>query len=114
VPKYTTLKLVKLSVDGLLSFSTAPLRLIAGVGLALSLLSFLGILVVLFRYAFTSYVPGYTSLAVLILFIGGIQLFTVGLIGEYVGRISRQVKARPVFVVEECTGFDDSVGTERG
>jgi dolichol-phosphate mannosyltransferase len=106
VPKYTWPKLVKLSVDGLLSFSTAPLRLIAGIGLVMSLASFVGILVVIYRYLFTPYVPGYTSLAVLVLFIGGIQLFTLGLIGEYVGRISHQVKARPVFVVEELTGFD--------
>lgn len=105
-PKYTFLKLLKLSVDGLIAFSYAPLRALVAVGLVISGLSFLGILVVLYRYAFTAYVPGYTSLAVLILFIGGIQLLTLGMIGEYIGRIANQVKARPLYVVDERTGFD--------
>ena len=106
VPKYTLLKLLKLSIDGLLSLSTAPLRLIAAVGLVISVLSFGGILVVLYRYLFTPYVPGYTSLAVLVLLMGGIQLFTLGIVGEYVARVSRQVKSRPSFVVAELAGFD--------
>src|SRR5262249_29664140 len=110
-PKYTLLKLIRLSVDGLLSFSAPPPRLIAARGLAMSLLSFAGILLVLYRYLFTPYVPGYTSLAVLVLFMGGLQLFTLGLVGEYVARISRQVKSRPAFVVQELTGFEDSRGS---
>lgn len=105
VPKYTFLKLVKLSLDGVISFSYAPLRLVALVGLAMSALSGVGILVVLYRYLFTPYVPGYTSLATLILFIGGLQFLCLGLMGEYVGRISQQVKGRPLFVVDELTGF---------
>ena len=47
-----------------------------------------------------------TSLAILILFMGGVQLVTIGVIGEYLGRIARQVKGRPAFVVDELTGFD--------
>jgi len=62
---------------------------------------------VLYRYLFTPYVAGYTSLAMLILFIGGIQLLTLGVIGEYIGRISAQVRGRPQFVVDELVGFDD-------
>ncbi len=107
-PKYTVTKLVKLSIDGLISFSYVPLRLIVAVGLGISALSVLGILVVLYRYLFTSYVPGYTSLAIFVLFMGGIQLLTLGVIGEYVARISKQVKARPLFVVDELDGFDRS------
>jgi len=80
--------------------------LIAAVGLVISVLSFGGILVVLYRYLFTPYVPGYTSLAVLVLLMGGIQLFTLGIVGEYVARVSRQVKSRPSFVVAELAGFD--------
>ncbi len=106
VPRYTVVKLLKLSVDGLISFSYVPLRLIVALGLSISCLSFLGILVVVYRYLFTPYVPGYTSLAMIILFIGGMQLLTLGVIGEYIGRISQQVKSRPLFVVDERTGFD--------
>jgi polyisoprenyl-phosphate glycosyltransferase len=106
IPKYTITKLVQLSLDGLLSFSYAPLRWLTGVGLVLSAISFLGILIVLYRYLFTPYVPGYTSLAVLVLFFGGLQLFTGGLIGEYVGRTAQQVKGRPLYIVDELIGFE--------
>jgi polyisoprenyl-phosphate glycosyltransferase len=106
VPKYTVGKLVQLSLDGLLSFSYAPLRWLAYVGFVLCALSFLGILVVLYRYLFTPYVPGYTSLAILVLFFGGVQFLTAGLIGEYVGRTAQQVKGRPLYVVDELIGFE--------
>jgi len=96
IPKYTVAKLVQLSLDGLLSFSYAPLRWLAAAGFLLSAVSFVGILIVLYRYLFTPYVPGYTSLAILVLFFGGIQLLTGGLIGEYVGRTAMQVKGRPL------------------
>ena len=113
VPKYTLPRLVRLSLDGLVSFSFAPLRLLAAVGLLMSVVSFLGILVVLYRYLFTPYVPGYTSLAVLVLFIGGVQFLSLGLIGEYVGRISQQVKGRPLFVIDELSGFAPRAGDAR-
>ncbi len=106
VPKYTIIKLLKLSLDGLLAFSYVPLRLISLLGLCISGLSFVGTLVVLYRHVFTPYVPGYTSLAILALSLGGLQLLTLGVIGEYLARISTQVKSRPIFVVEEFTGFD--------
>jgi polyisoprenyl-phosphate glycosyltransferase len=109
VPKYTIPKLVQLSLDGLFSFSYAPLRWLAGAGFVLSAVSFIAILVVLYRYLFTPYVPGYTSLAVLVLFFGGVQLLTGGLIGEYVGRTAQQVKGRPLFLVDELIGFEDTV-----
>ena len=106
IPKYTIGKLVQLSLDGLLSFSYAPLRWLAAIGFVLCAVSFIGILVVLYRYLFTLYVPGYTSLAVLVLFFGGVQLLTGGLIGEYVGRTAQQVKGRPLYVVDELIGFE--------
>ena len=105
-PKYTIPKLVQLSLDGLLSFSYAPLRWLAYAGFALSAISFVGILVIFYRYLFTPYVPGYTSLAILVLFFGGIQLLTGGLLGEYVGRTAQQVKGRPLYVIDELIGFE--------
>jgi glycosyltransferase involved in cell wall biosynthesis len=108
IPKYTIAKLVQLSLDGLLSFSYAPLRWLAAIGFVLCGVSFIGILVVLYRYMFTLYVPGYTSLAVLVLFFGGVQLLTGGLIGEYVGRTAQQVKGRPLYVVDELIGFGEA------
>jgi glycosyltransferase involved in cell wall biosynthesis len=108
LPKYTLGKLIQLSLDGLLSFSYRPLRWLAGAGFVLCAVSFVGILVVLYRFLFTPYVPGYTSLAILVLFFGGAQLLTGGLVGEYVGRIALQVKGRPLYVVDELIGFEDA------
>lgn len=105
LPKYTLAKLLRLSLDGLVSFSFMPLRLVFVTGFAISLLSLFGILVVLYRYLFTRYVPGYTSIAMLVLLFGGLQLLTLGILGEYIGRIFAQVKARPLFVVDEFIGF---------
>jgi dolichol-phosphate mannosyltransferase len=111
IPKYTVPRLVQLSLDGLLSFSHAPLRWLAYVGCVVSAVSFIGILVVLYRYLFTPYVPGYASLAILVLFFGGIQLLTSGLIGEYVGRTAQQVKGRPLYLVDELLGFDGALSS---
>ena len=108
VPKYTIPKLIQLSLDGLLSFSYAPLRWLAGAGFVLCAISFIGISIVLYRYLFTPYVPGYTSLAILVLFFGGVQLLTGGLIGEYVGRTAQQVKGRPLYLVDELIGFEEA------
>jgi dolichol-phosphate mannosyltransferase len=110
--KYTYAKLVQLSVDGLISFTLFPLRLIILLGLALSLVSFLGIVVVLYFRLFTDRsIPGFASVAIMLLSIGGIQLLTLGVIGEYVGRVFQQVKGRPLFVVAERIGFEP--GEER-
>ena len=105
IPEHTIAKLLQLPLDGLLSFSYSPLRWLAGIGLVLCAGSFVGILAVLYRYLFTLYVPGYTSLAILVLFFGGVQLLTWGLIGEYVGRTAQQVRGRPLYVVDELIGF---------
>ena len=108
IPKYTIAKLIQLSLDGLVSFSDAPLRWLTGIGFVLCTASFVGILVILYRYLFTPYVPGYTSLAILVLFFGGVQLLTSGLIGEYVGRTAQQVKGRPLYLVDELIGFEEA------
>lgn len=101
-PKYTFSRLVYLALDGLISFSYVPLRLISLAGLAVSLLSFL-LAVIYFIQAITVglYPPGFATLTVAIFFLSGIQLITIGVIGEYVGRIFEEVKARPLYVVRE-------------
>ena len=101
-PKYTFTRLVYLALDGLVSFSFLPLRLISMAGLAVSLLSF-GLAVMYFVQALTVglYPPGFATLTVAIFFLSGIQLITIGVIGEYVGRIFEEVKARPLYVVRK-------------
>jgi glycosyltransferase involved in cell wall biosynthesis len=108
------LKLLKLSVDGLTAFSTFPLRVWGLVGAVVSLLAFV---YALFRLARTLVygvdVPGYESLIVTILFLGGLQLLTLGIIGDYLGRVFNEVKGRPLYVVRAAYGYSPPAGEER-
>jgi glycosyltransferase involved in cell wall biosynthesis len=94
-------KLWNFALDGITGFSTMPLRLSLYVGGAISLLSFLyaGFLVGHFLITGGD-VPGYPSLMVAVMFFGGIQLFSIGLVGEYVGRILDETKARPIYIID--------------
>ncbi len=99
---YTFKKLFKLAFDGITSFSNFPLRFATIAGFSVSGLSFILILYALFSYFFNGNTPqGWTSLMITILFIGGIQLIGIGIIGEYISRISANVRKRPLYIVSE-------------
>ena len=99
-PKYTFRKLVYLALDGMLSFSYMPLRVIAVMGIGVSLFSIgLAVFYVLKKILFTLNPPGFATLAVAIFFLAGIQLVTIGVMGEYVARISDEVKQRPLYIM---------------
>ena len=101
-PGYTYYKLFRLALDGIISFSNMPLRVATIMGFFVFLLSLLIILYTLYSYFYHEYTPqGWASLMISVLFIGGIQLFTIGIIGEYIGRIQTEVRKRPLFVVKE-------------
>lgn len=103
--KYTWNKLWHLSLDGLVSFSYVPLRLALYLGLLVSAASFIGVLLVIWwRVSTRTPVTGFAALAVGILFLGGLQLLTIGVIGEYVGRIFEEVKQRPSWLIREVIG----------
>ena len=105
--KYTLRKMVRFSLDALVSFSNAPLQLATLLGFVLAGVALLGIpLAVVARYT-DQFVPGIPSTIVLLLLLGGIQLITVGIIGEYVARIYEEVKRRPLYVVRETRNVDD-------
>lgn len=94
-------KLWNFALDGLTSFSTVPLRLWLYIGAMVSLLSFLYAAFIVLRAIVTGVdVPGYPSLMASIMFFGGIQLVSIGLVGEYVGRIFHEIKGRPIYVVD--------------
>jgi len=102
-PKYTMSKLIRLAIDGLVSFSDVPLRLASVMGFCVSALAILGMVVVL-AWKLTGRLPagaGVATIALSILFLGGVQLLTAGILGEYVGRIFEEVKRRPVALVAE-------------
>lgn len=103
--RFNFFSLWRLALDGVFSFSTLPLQIWTYLGAGISLLSFIyaTFLIVRTLVAGTD-VPGYASLMVAVLFIGGIQLISLGIIGEYVGRIYREVKRRPLYLVQEALG----------
>ncbi len=104
--KYTLRKLVRLALDGLISFSSGPLRLAAWLGLFCSFLGFLFIVWSIGSALFLDKVPaGWASVSVFVLFFSGIQLLVLGIIGEYVGRIFDEVKRRPLYIVQDQNGW---------
>lgn len=102
--KYPLRKMLRFALDAITSFSHLPLQLATWLGFVVSAFAFFYILVVLaLKLAGISW-PGYTSLMAAILFLGGVQLLMVGLLGEYVGRIYDEVKHRPLYLVAEKVG----------
>ncbi len=100
--KYTVRKMIHLALDGLTSFSNWPLRLATISGFVCAFIGFILILYTLYsRYITKDYEPGWASLMITLVFIGGIQLIGIGIIGEYIGRINENVKNRPLYVVDE-------------
>ena len=99
---------MRFALDGITSFSLLPLRLATWVGFAVSLLAFLYIVVVVVLKLLGINWPGYTSLMASILFLGGVQLIMIGILGEYLGRIFDEVKCRPLYIVGDSTGGGSS------
>ncbi|WHY73664.1 glycosyltransferase family 2 protein [Fictibacillus enclensis] len=104
--KYPLKKMIKLSVDGLTSFSYKPLKLASYGGMALSIVGFVYMLAVLFQTFFTeTTVPGWSSLVVIQLLFSGFVLMILGMMGEYIGRIYDETKDRPLYIVKETYGL---------
>lgn len=101
-------KLLKYAFEGIVSFTTFPLKLSAYVGFLSSIISIIYLLVVVVqKLAFGIDVPGYATIVVLVLLLGGLQLFSLGILGEYLSKIYVQVKNRPVYILKEHLGKDD-------
>lgn len=106
--KWNILKLFAFAFDGLVAFSDYPLRIWAVVGSVISGFAFLYIVVRLIRTLLYGVdVPGYESIIVIMLFLGGVQLITLGVIGHYLGRVFNEVKGRPLYIVRSRLGFGD-------
>jgi polyisoprenyl-phosphate glycosyltransferase len=106
--KFSLFKMMRFALDGIFSFSTLPLRLATWTGFAASGVAITGIIAVLVERFFQvpGLVKGWSSAVIAELFIGGVQLVCLGIIGEYVGRIYGEVKRRPLYVVRERMGFE--------
>jgi dolichol-phosphate mannosyltransferase len=110
--KYTARRMLRFSLDALVSFSHLPLQAATVAGFIFAGIAFLGIPIAIgFRLA-GEFVPGITTVLLAVLFLGGIQLIAVGVIGEYLGRVYDEVKRRPMYVVRERVNFDRAESDE--
>jgi hypothetical protein len=102
---FNLVRLLRFAFDGLVAFSDLPLRMWTVIGAVVSGFAFLYIVVRLVRtLVYGIDVPGYESIIVTILFLGGVQLITLGIIGHYLGRVFNEVKGRPLYIVRERRG----------
>jgi polyisoprenyl-phosphate glycosyltransferase len=111
--KYTLAKMVKFSLDAISSFSHRPLQLATLLGFLISTLAFVAIPVVIVLRILGSYLPGFSSITIAVLLLGGIQLIAIGIIGEYVGRIYDEVKGRPLYLVRARRNFAEAEAPPR-
>lgn len=108
VSKWNFFKLFNYAIDGIVGYSTKPLRIATFLGGLTSVAAFLYLFVVLLQKLIAGIdIPGYATLIVLILFLGGMQLFCIGIIGEYVGRTFEQSKGRPVYIAREILSYEN-------
>ncbi len=111
--KYPFKKMLKLAGDGIFSFSYKPLKLATFMGMLVSVLSFIYLIIVLVqRIVKNDVASGWASSMAVSLFLNGVMLIVIGIMGEYVGRIYEEVKARPLYVVGELMGFDEIMGED--
>ena len=109
--KYPLRKMLRFASDGIIGFSTAPLRLALTAGLVLAVASVAyGLVAIALKLAGLPYVPGYASLLVTITFLSGVQLIVIGMVGQYVARIYDEARARPLYLVRDTRGFTTGGG----
>jgi dolichol-phosphate mannosyltransferase len=105
--KYSLGKLFRLAFDGLISYSFVPLRVVSNLGIFVSLTAMLYMVYLVIAQAFgETTLQGWTSTVVIVLFLGGIQLLALGIIGEYIGRIFDEVKQRPQYIISDALGVE--------
>ncbi|MDO4305136.1 MAG: glycosyltransferase family 2 protein [Bacillota bacterium] len=112
--KWSVKKLIRYAIEGFISFTTFPLKIATYLGALISLLSIMYMFVVIVQKLFFSInIPGYPTIIVLILFLGGVQLLILGIIGEYLARIYIQGKNRPIYIEKEFFGIRNNLAGER-
>ncbi|WP_155263386.1 glycosyltransferase family 2 protein [Sphingomonas segetis] len=102
--KYPFKKMMRFAFDALTGFSSAPLKLASYVGLALSMGSVILVLYIAYAWTAGRNVPGWTSLMLIVVIIGAVQMFVLALMGEYIGRLYNEAKGRPLYIVQEVAG----------
>jgi glycosyltransferase involved in cell wall biosynthesis len=110
VSKWNTFSLINLAINGITSFTTAPLRIASFMGVVVSVVAFFYLIyIIIVTNFFGEPVQGYPTIMVTMLFLGGVQLLSLGIIGEYLGRVFNEVKGRPGYFVNSYNGKRESV-----
>ena len=112
--KFTPGRMLRFSLDAIASFSYRPLQLATALGFVISGIAFLAIPLVIVLKLTGHYLHGFSTVEITMLLLGGIQLITIGLIGEYVGRIFDEVKGRPLYLVRSRRNFGEGAGPTSG
>ena len=102
--KYPLTRMMRFALDALTRISSAPLKLASHVGLALSIGSMILILYIAYAWAAGRNIQGWTSLMLIVVIIGAVQMFVLALMGEYIGRLYNEAKKRPLYIVQEVAG----------
>lgn len=110
---YSISKMIHLAFDGITSLSIKPISIIAGLGVFISIIGFVGILWAIVDFILGNTVPGWASIICIVCFLGGIQLLSIGIIGQYIGKIYLETKRRPRFIISEKT-WEDNKRVYRG
>ena len=106
--KYSFIKLIKLAIDGFVSFSDLPLKLAMILGFFISFLSIVYAIIQIFvRFVAGGIIPGWATITVAVLFLGGVQLIMIGVVLSYLSKIFNEVKGRPLFIIDEILGFEN-------
>lgn len=108
--KFNLIKSFRYAFNGIINFSTKPLRLATITGLLTSSISFIYFLITIIKTLINSnQVPGYPSIICLILLLGGINLLAIGIVGEYISKIYLEIKKRPIYITKNTLGFDENI-----
>ena len=109
--KYPLRKMLRFAFDALTGFSSAPLKLASHAGLALSIGSLAIIAYIIWAWFTDRNIQGWTSLMLVVVILGAVQMFVLALMGEYIGRLYNEVKGRPLYIVQEVAGREPRAGT---
>ncbi len=106
--KYPLRKMIKFALDGITSFSYKPLQWATKVGFTVAILGFIDAIMIIYEKLFTSVtIQGWSSIMIAVLVLGGMQLIMLGIVGEYIGRIYDEVRARPLYLIQDLYNFED-------
>ena len=111
--KYPLKKMLKFALDGITSFSNMPLKLASWLGYIASFLAFLYLVSVFVQKMMGYTIEGWATIMVALLFLGGVQLICIGIIGEYIGRIFNETKSRPMYIIDTIHGPDQDAGSRK-